>query len=83
MKDSARYGKPFNDNQVKNHMGKAVAVALNILNQECKDIISAIALPNNVIYKKEINGIQIPLIQLGIVSKDSVLDYFCGSKKME
>lgn len=32
MKGSARYGKPFNDNQVKNHIGKAVVAALKVLN---------------------------------------------------
>ncbi|MBO0423090.1 hypothetical protein [Enterococcus plantarum] len=80
MKDSARYGKPFNDNQVKNHIGKAVVAALKVLNQECKDTISAIALPNNATHRKQIDQIQTPLKQLGVkvflVSKDNVLDYF-------
>ncbi|MBO0474496.1 hypothetical protein JZO86_12385 [Enterococcus ureasiticus] len=80
MEDSARYGMPFNDNQVKNHIGKAVVAALKVLNQDDKHTISAIALPDNSMHKKQIDQIQRPLKQLGIkvflVSKDSVLDYF-------
>lgn len=80
MEDSARYGMPFNDNQVKNHIGKAVIAALKVLNQDDKHTISAIALPDNSMHKKQIDQIQRPLKQLGIkvflVSKDSVLDYF-------
>lgn len=79
MKDSARYGRPFNDNQVKNHIGKAVVAALKVLNQDDKHTISAIALPNNSMHKKQIDQIQRPLKQLGIkvflVSKENVLDY--------
>lgn len=79
-KESTRYAKPFNNNQVKNHIGKAIVAALKILNLECKNHISAIALPDNATHKKQINEIQVPLKQLGIkvffVSKQSVLEYF-------
>jgi hypothetical protein len=67
-KTSSRFGKPFDQSQIKNHIGKALIAASKIItkHQDSKDIGAAIALPDNEGHRKIINGISLALKKLGI-----------------
>lgn len=67
-KTSSRYGKPFNNNQIKNHIGKALLTVSRIIteNRENKQIGVEIALPNNEGHRKIIRDIEYALKKLGV-----------------
>ena len=72
-KESSRFGKEFNANQIKTHVGVAILKSYQTL-QEHPSAKVAIALPNNTGHKKVINSIREPLKKSGIklffVNKD-------------
>jgi hypothetical protein len=65
---SSRYGKTFNSNQIKNHIGKALLAVSKIISehQDSKDIGVAIALPDNICHRKVIKEIDYVLTKLGV-----------------
>ncbi len=65
---SSRYGKPFNQNQIKNHIGKALLAVSRIISEhkDSRDIGVAIALPDNGGHRKIISEIEYTLKKLGI-----------------
>jgi hypothetical protein len=67
-KTSSRYGKPFSQSQIKNHIGKALLAVSKILseNKDSKEIGVAIALPDNEGHKKVIGEIEYTLKKLGV-----------------
>lgn len=63
IKTSSRYGKPFNRNQVKSHIGQALLATLKSLNS---GVSSAIALPDDPVHRDFINSIKTQLKILGV-----------------
>lgn len=66
-KDSARYGKAFSDNQVRSHVARAFYAAAATLQKEGGNVDVGIALPDQVVHKKFIEGISQSLHTLGIL----------------
>lgn len=68
LKSSNRYGKPFNGNQIKNHVGKALLAVSKIVsdNKDSNNIGVAIALSDNAGHRKVIKEISYALQKLGI-----------------
>lgn len=64
-KDTNRKGKPFNSNQIKNHVAVAVFKVMQ-LKQENEGVTVAIALPGDMKHKKVVNSIQSCLDMLDI-----------------
>lgn len=66
---SNRYGKPFNQNQIKNHIGKALLAVSRLLtsNQGSIAVGVAIALPDNEGHKRVISEIEYALKKLGVL----------------
>ncbi|MEK4248209.1 hypothetical protein [Paenibacillus sp. FSL W7-1287] len=65
---SSRYGKPFNRNQIKNHVGKALLAASKLISSY-RDSVGygvAIALPDNYGHRKIIGEIEYALKKLGV-----------------
>lgn len=65
---SKRFGSPFNQNQIKTHIGQAILAVLKIVtkHKDSSDIGVAIALPDNEGHRKIINEISFSLQKLGI-----------------
>lgn len=68
LKTSNRYGKPFNQNQIKNHVGKALLAVSKVISEhkDSRDIGVAIALPDNDGHRRIIIDISFALQKLGI-----------------
>lgn len=62
---SLRFGKEFNQSQVKSHVGMALVAAFKVLN-EFPESLSMIALPNNVSHKNLIDAMRLPLSNSGV-----------------
>ena len=76
-KDSSRFGKEFNANQIRTHVGVAILKSYQTL-QENSSAEVVIALPNNAGHKKVIHSIHEPLKKSGIklyfVNKDGSVE---------
>jgi hypothetical protein len=67
---SERYGKPFDNAQVKIHVAEALYKAVQVLSrpeEEGMRVLSAIALPKTKFHIRSINSIKPVIDQLGIV----------------
>lgn len=66
---SKRYGKPFNQNQIKNHVGKALLAVSKILtsHRDSTEIGVAIALPDTKGHRRVIDEIDYALKKLNII----------------
>lgn len=68
--NSSRYGKGFNYNQVKTHVGAALYKVSEILTREQNNgehVVVGIALPDNEYHRRCINKISLVIRQLDIV----------------
>ena len=63
--ESLRFGKEFNQSQVKTHVGMALVAAFKVLN-EFPESLSMVALPNNVRHKNLIDTMRLPILNSGI-----------------
>ena len=63
--ETRRFGKPFDSNQIKSHVSRAILSAFEIISEKPSGIKTkaAIALPNNLGHKKLINKI-LPALNL-------------------
>jgi hypothetical protein len=68
LKTSARFGKPFSQNQIKVHVSKALLAALKVISDHngSSKIEVAIALPDNDGHRKVISEIEYALKRLNI-----------------
>lgn len=63
--ESLRYGKEFNQSQVKTHVGMALVAAFKLMNEFPKAEVM-IALPNNTNHKTLITNMAIPISKSGV-----------------
>ena len=65
---TSRYGKPFNNNQIKSHVSRAILASMQVLTTEHskKKTKTAIALPDTIGHRKLVNSIMEGLNKLGI-----------------
>ncbi|MCC6281327.1 MAG: hypothetical protein IT262_12035 [Saprospiraceae bacterium] len=65
---TARYGAPFNGNQIKSHVSRALLAAMLVLDEADGDpkVIAGIALPDNPGHRSLANRILRPVKSLGI-----------------
>ena len=68
LKTSKRFGHPFNQSQIKSHIGQALLYVSKIISkhEDSIDIGIAIALPDNEGHRKVINEISYSLLKMGI-----------------
>jgi hypothetical protein len=68
LETSSRYGKSFNQNQIKNHVGKALLAASKLISKYPDSSLHgiAIALPDNHGHRKVIGEIEYALKKLGV-----------------
>ena len=68
LETSSRYGKPFNQNQIKNHVGKALLVASKLISdyRDSTGFGVAIALPDNDGHRKVVGDIEYAMHKLGV-----------------
>ncbi len=74
--ESSRYGKEFNQSQVKTHIGMALVATFKLINEfPAAEVM--IALPNNVNHKALIASMRRPILKSGIkillVSEQSIV----------
>jgi len=78
-KETSRYGKEFNSNQVKTHVGAALLKSFQTLQLHNSSEV-VIALPNNKLHKLIIKSMYEPIKASGIrvffVSQDGAVDVF-------
>lgn len=77
---TSRFGKAFNDNQIKSHISRAILASLKVLNDKPSGSRTkvGIALPNTIGHRKIVSSIGNPLRTLGIkiffVSEKEVIE---------
>ena len=78
-KTSSRYGKEFDSNQIKTHVGVAILKSFQTI-QIHKDAEVVIALPDNTGHRKIIDSIRHPIKESGItvffVTEDSKVEIY-------
>ncbi|MFT4413894.1 hypothetical protein ACLM5H_08550 [Fredinandcohnia humi] len=68
LKTSSRYGKPFNKNQIKSHVGQALLAVMKIATEhnDKEKVNVGIALPDNEGHRELISEIWFAVEKLGI-----------------
>ncbi len=78
-KTSSRYGKEFDSNQIKTHVGMAILKSFQTI-QLYRDAKVVIALPDNTAHRKIIDSMRHPIKKSGItvffVSKNSKVEIY-------